>query len=260
MAKKDTDNFDFEVEGEGKEKGKINLNLDFIKNLTKQQKGIILAALVGIILVIAIVVICIIVGTTGDDSTGSNNGGSNGGGSNGIVNGEISNFYISGTPNKKVYYIGETADYTGLSIFVRSEFGGGKYVNYADSPDDFSITGFDSSVITESLTITVEYAGKTDTFTIKVIETPVVLPTLVSIHLNPLPQTEYKVNDVFRFNGALIVCEYSDGTTKTEKLKMSHMSGYGDAISTPGEHKIKVIYFDDNGGHAETSFTITVTE
>lgn len=90
---------------------------------------------------------------------------------------------------------------------------------------------------------------------------PEVPPTLVSIRLDPMPQTEYKVNDVFRFNGAMIICEYSDGMTKAVKLKMNHMSGFADAIGTPGEHEIKVVYFDEEtSGYAETTFTITVTE
>ena len=54
MAKKD-ENFDFDTEG----KAKVSFDLSFLKNLTKQQKGIILAAVVGVVLVIAIVIVII---------------------------------------------------------------------------------------------------------------------------------------------------------------------------------------------------------
>ena len=257
MAKKDNENFDFETEG----KAKVSFNLDFLKNLTKQQKGIILIAAVAVVLVIAIVITCIALGANSGNNGNDNSGGNSDGGNNGPINGELTTFYIASSPIKKIYYVGEFPDYTGLSIFVRGSYGGGTYIEYTDNPEDFTITGFDSSVVNDEVTITVEYAGVTDTFSIKVIEMPTVPPTLVSISIDPMPQTEYKVNDVFRFNGALIICEYSDGTTKAVKLKMSHLSGYSDAIGTPGEHEIKVIYFDEeSSGYAETSFMITVTE
>ena len=260
MAKKD-DNFDFDTEG----KAKVSFDLSFLKNLTKQQKGIILIAAVAVVLVIAIIVTVALVGAnSGGNNTndsGTSDGGETPGGEGANVSGEITEFFIASSPIKKVYYVGESADFSGLSIFIRSTLGGSAYVDYTEYPDEFTITGFDSSVVNESVTITVEYAGTTDTFTVKVIEMPTVPPTLVNIRLDPMPQTEYKVDDVFRFNGAMIVCEYSDGTTKTVKLKMSHLSGYSDAIGTPGEHEIKVIYFDEeSSGYAETSFMITVTE
>ncbi len=253
MAKKD--NFDFETES------KFNLNLKFLDNLTKQQKGIILIAAVAIVLVIAIIVTIVVVGSNKENSNEPNGGEVTGGDdeTNDVVQGEITSFYISSLPFDTSYYLNEEANYEGLSIFVRSSEGGGIYVDYVDRPEDFTITGFNSSVVNESLTITVEFGGGVDTFTVEVVETPKVPAVLESIYIDPMPQTTYTLEDAFVFNNARIVAVYSDGTTKSEYLLMSHIDGFG-AIDTLGEHEIKICYFDENGGYAETTLTITIVE
>lgn len=260
MAKRE--NFDFETEN------KFNLNFDFFKNLTQKQKETILTITVGVIALIVIVVIGVVLLAGGNSGNGGNNGGGNNagqnnsgtsGGSNDVVQGEITNFYIASVPFDTSYYIDEEANYDGLSIFVRSTGGGGRYVDYVDSPSDFKITGFDSSKVNEALTITVEYGGGTATFTVEIVEIPEVPPVLQSIYLDPMPQTTYTLEDAFVFNNARIVAVYSDGTTKSEYLLMSHIDGFG-AIDSLGEHVIYIRYFDDNGGYAETTLTITIVE
>ena len=255
MAKKDTENFDFDTEG----KAKFNLDLSFLKNLTKQQKGIILIAAVAVVLVIAIVITCVALGT--NNGTSNSGSGGNNASSGADANPEsITTFSISASPTKSVYYVGEQPDFTGLTVYFKTADNAAFYESYEDNPDDFKITGFDSSAPVEEQKITVEYKWQIATFTIKIIEVPEVAPVLQSIYLASLPKTEYKVGGTFFALGAKIIAVYSDGTTKEISLKKSNLSGFNEAIQTPGEHEIKVGYFDDNGGYAETTFTINVTE
>ena len=254
MAKKE-ENFDFDTE-EGK--GKFSLDLSFLKNLTKQQKGIILIAAVAVVLVIAIVVTCIALGANNNNDGGNNNGGVNNQG--GVSSENIDKISVSAQPNKQVYYVGEQPDYSGLAVCIDTDSGETFYETYDANPDLFTFSGFDSSAPVEEQKIIFEYKGKKLSFNIKIIEVPAVAPVLQSIRLDPMPQTEYSVGDVFRSKGAKIIATYSDGTTQVISLKISHLSGFGAAVQTPGEHEIKVGYFDENGGYAETFFTITVTE
>lgn len=270
MAK---DNFDFDTES----KSKFSLDFSFFKNLTQKQKETILMIAIAVVAVIVIVVIGVLV-MTGGSGNGNNGGtGTNAGNGdnnvtdendketdnsedNNIINGEITSFYISSTPNKTVYYVGDTVDYTGLCIFLRSAYGGGKYIDYIENQEDFTISGFDSSVANKSVIITVEYAGVTDTFTIEVVEKEVSVASLVGITIDPPIITTYKVGESLDTTGGYIVCEYSDGTTEQVELTMKHIFGYGAIANTPGEHQIKVKYADGKGGYAETTFTITITE
>ena len=255
MAKKDNENFDFDTE-EGK--GKFSFDLSFLKNLTKQQKGIILIAAVAVVLVIAIVVTCIALGANSNNGGGNNNPGGNNQG--GVGSDDVETMYISSQPTKQVYYVGEQPDYSGLIVCINTVNAGTCFETYDANPELFTFSGFDSSVPNEELKVTLEYKGKSLSFNLKILETPEVPPVLQSIRLDPMPQTEYSVGDVFRAKGAKIIATYSDGTTQAISLMISHLSGFGAAVQTPGEHEIKVGYFDDFGGYAETSFTITVTE
>ena len=259
MAKKDTDNFDFETEGQAKEKSSFDL-AELFKNLTKQQKGIILAAVIGIVLVIAIIITCIALGTSNNNT--DNNGDTSEGENinDGTVPDEIIIFYISSAPTKTLYYVGDQFDWTGLSAYIKNEETGSMYINYDADPDAFTITGFDSSAPADELVITVECRGFTDTFTIKVLEKDVGQASLVGITVNPLPVTTYKIGDSFDTTGGYIVAEYNDGTFVNIELTMKHIFGFGSVADTPGEHQIKVKYADDHGGYAETTITITITE
>ena len=256
MAKKDTENFDFETESEGKAKFDL---AGFFKNLTKKQKGIILAAVAGILLVIAIIVTCVIIGVNGDNNSANGGTGDDGINDDGLVDDGITNIYVASSPIKNVYYIGDNADYTGLSIFAGNSYGGGSYVNYVDNPDAFTITGFDSTTANESLTITVMYAGVSANFTVKVIEKPDAPPILTGIHLDPMPKTEYKVGEKFSYKTGKIVCTYDDGSTKVVDLTLNELSGFEGVTKEVGEHVITVKY-RENGVTMKTTYTITVTE
>ena len=256
MAKKDNDNFDFETESEGK--GKFDL-AGFFSNLTKQQKGIILAVVAAVI-VVAIVIVGIVLGAGNNNAGNTEDTGDGENINDGTVPEEITNFYISSAPTKTLYYVGDNLDCAGLAVYVKSEELGSMYINYDADPDAFTITGFDSSVATEEQVITVECQGFTDTFTIKILANEVGQASLKGITIDPLPVTTYKVGDSFDTTGGYIVAEYSDGTFVTVELTMKHIFGFGKVAGTPGEHQIKVKYADDHGGYAETYITITITE
>ena len=263
MAKRD--DFDFDAESGGK----FKLDLSFLANLTKQQKGIILIAAVAVVLVIAIVVTVVLVGAnsgngggndTPDDSSTSGDGTPGDGDGEAVLPEDIIEFYISAEPTKKIYYIGDTADYSGLTVYVRSETLGSVSISYDDAPDSFTFTGFDSSRANEALVITVEYAGSVADFTVQILDHSEARATLVGITVNPLPKTTYKVGKQFNPTGGVIVAEYSDGTIQTIDLTLAKVPGVGAIAYTPGEHQVRVVYSDDHGGYAETYITVTITE
>ena len=267
MAKKD-ENFDFDTEG----KAKVSFDISFLKNLTKQQKGIILAAVVGVVLVIAIVIACIAIGANGNDNVIGGNVGGDGSSDNGSNDdenrGEVDleadpiQIYVATMPTKTSYYVNDTANFSGLIIGVMEQNSSGFKLSYDEYGDEFEITGFDSSVAVAQQVITVTYKEYTTTFTIEIKELPVGT-YLVGISINPLPtKTTYKIGEALDYSGGRIVCEYSDGTTQTIKFTASgvQITGFGAVSGIPGEHEITVDYFDDNGGHATTTFTITITE
>ena len=255
MAKKE-ENFDFDTEG----KAKFSFDLSFLKNLTKQQKGIILIAAVAVVLVIAIVVTCIALGANGGNG-GSSNGGTNIGGENNgdEVPDEISVFYISSTPTKISYVVGEEPDYSGLTFYMKSEATGSIFISYNSDPDAFTFSGFDSSAPVDEQVITVECNGFTDTFKISVRKLEDTPPILVSIHLDPMPKTEYKVGDKFSYKSGKIVCTYDDGSTKVVDLTLNELSGFEGVTKEVGEHTITVKY-RENGVTMKITYTITVTE
>ncbi|MBR3875375.1 MAG: bacterial Ig-like domain-containing protein [Clostridia bacterium] len=219
---------------------------------------------IAVVLVVAIVIVGVVILTGDNNSGGENSGGTNDGGTTDgdytEVPDEIKQFYISTTPLKTDYTVGDVANYSGLVVYLKSADGISMFINYNDDPDAFTITGFDSSKPAEEQVITVECRGFTDTFTIKIIENDVAHATLVGITVDPLPQTTYKVGESFKHTGGYIVAEYSDGTFETIKLRMKHVSGYGAIANTPGEHEITISYSDDHGGYAETTITVTITE
>ncbi len=258
MAKKDNDNFDFETESEGKSKFDL---VGFFKNLTKQQKGIILAAVIGVLVVIAIIVTFVIIGA----NTGNNAGtGNNNDGTFEEDKSNVTSISISTAPGKRTYYVGDNPSYAGLVITVH--YGGinPDLIYYDENPDDFVFTGFDSSAPADEQVITVEYKGKTDMFTVEIKETTSSAPKLVSIHFSTYPKQVFSVDDKFSYRSGVLTCTYSDGSTVDIELKPEYMYGVGDIfdpsgehILLPGEHVIEIEY-GENGVFVQTEYTITV--
>lgn len=259
MAKKDTENFDFETESEGK--GKFDL-VGFFKNLTKQQKGIIIAAVAALIVVIAVSVVLVVIGSNGGFTGNDNENGDNKGPiteDGGVAAADISQIYLGATPRKIVYNVGDDYDSSDLVVIVMLNDGTNHILYYEEHKEYISITGFDSSAPAENQVITIEYKGFTCTYNITVKDFELEPPTIVSIHLDPLPKTQYKVDEMFTVEGGKIVCTYDDGSTKTVDLTPNHVSGFGAMSNGVGEYTITV-KLRDNGVLYKTTYTITVTE
>lgn len=239
MAKKD-ENFDFDTESEGK--GKFDL-VGFFKNLTKKQKGIIVGASIGVLILIVVCVILFGSGLFGNNPDHSD---------------IITDIYITSKPQKTVYQRGEEVDYSGLVISVVNLNFDIVYVSYDEDPEDFKISGFDSSIPMEDQVITVSYKGFTTSFKIDIKPDPNEAVHLVKIELSSMPRTEGKVEDFPSVKGGMILCTYSDGSTKEVKLTIAHTTGFS-KVTAPGEYTIRVEYWDGDRC-ATTEYTITVTE
>ncbi len=242
----------------------FNNKKNFVVHHGDEKKGIspkvwiIIGCVVGIIaLVVALVLLLPKFTQNGDnDNKGNQNNAQ-------TPNAEppVDGINISVPPSKTVYYVGDTPNYSGLKIGVEQVGDKGYLLTYDENYSELTITGFDSSAPTEKQTITVQYKGFTTTFTVEIKE--IVQQThLVGIRVDPLPnKLTYKLGQALSYTGGRLVCEYSDGTTKTLYLDDPgvSVSGFG-AIYAPGEYDITVEYFDDKGGYASTTFKITMTE
>lgn len=175
---------------------------------------------------------------------------------------KVAGIYVSETPDKMVYYVGDTPNYSGLVIGVSQVADKGTTLSYDEAYNELTITGFDSSVPVKEQVITVQYKEFTTTFTVEIKELVTEATRLTGIRIDPLPdKLTYKLGEALDYTGGRVVCEYSDGTTKVLRLDSTgvRVSGFA-TITTPGEYDITVKYYDDKGGYASTTFKITMTE
>ena len=117
---------------------------------------------------------------------------------------ELTSIEIVTPAEKTEYFVGEEADYAGLTIKANYNNGTSAMV------EGYTVSGFDSQTAGQK-TITVEYEGKTVTFTVnvKAIE-------LVSIVIATNPaKTEYYTNEAFDSTGLTLTATYNNGTTAT---------------------------------------------
>lgn len=175
---------------------------------------------------------------------------------------EIQYISVSSTPDKTVYLVGDEANYDGLRITVTRNNG----ETFAVRANKCQITGFDSSEAKKSQTITVSYEGFTTTFFIKIEEPPKLTPALMSIKLETLPKTEYKLGEWLNTDGGVILCEYVDGSVYRLSLENSDVFGFvidsteGSYVTQKaGTYELTVKHMEQ-GIICETTYTITVTE
>lgn len=149
-------------------------------------------------------------------------------------------------PDKTEYRIGEELDLTGMTVTARYTDSGEKQV----AIDDCVITGYDKNKAGEQ-TITVSYAGQTDTFVVNV------KAELTDIVVTPPAQTEYVIGDELNLEGFKVTAKYSDNTQKEISADQVEISGY-DKNQT-GSQKVTVSYTED--GITKTgNFEVTVKE
>jgi hypothetical protein len=139
---------------------------------------------------------------------------------------------ITNQPNKTSYEIGDSLDLTGLVVTASYDNNSSKTVNISAS----NVSGFNSSTA-GTKTITVNYGGFTDTFTI-VVEA---VKTLTGIRITSLPYTTlYDIGDSLNISGMEVTADYNDGTSQTVNITTSNVSGFDS--STAGTKLLTVTY------------------
>ena len=170
---------------------------------------------------------------------------------------EIKEISISQLPDKTVYLQGEEADYKGLRVKVTKNNG----ETFILRASDCTFSGFSSKLPIETMYVTVEYQGFTSSFSVKVLEHVKPTPVLDSIYLDPMPKTEYKVNEWLDTEGGVLVRKYKDGSTVEVSLTPDLVFGWGTTVAGkgPGTYTLTVKYAE-NGVLCTFDYEITVTE
>ena len=166
---------------------------------------------------------------------------------------EIDKIVISGMPKKQEYYLGEQFEPNGLRVQVfTKDMKNTYFVDFTQ----LTISGFDSSAINESVEITVSYKGHSATFTIKVKDHEPQPPHLVSIEVKDL-KTTYSLEKWNKngpdYNGAYLLCTYSDGTTENVWIQ-STWATQREIMDAPGKTYVTIEYM---GKSIQVEFTIT---
>jgi uncharacterized protein (DUF1684 family) len=149
---------------------------------------------------------------------------------------------VTSPPTKTVYELGETLNLSGLVVT-------GTYADGTTKRETVSlsnISGYNANTV-GTQTVTVTIGGKTATFTVTVNNA-----VLQSIAITSQPaKTVYVINAALDISGLVVTGTYSDGTTKTEAVSLSNVSGYN--ANTVGQQTLTVTI----GGKTAT-FTVMV--
>jgi hypothetical protein len=152
---------------------------------------------------------------------------------------------VTTAPTKTTYVQGETLDLSGLVVTGTYSDGTTK----AETVGLSDISGYDADT-TGQQTLTVTVNGKTAFFTVTV--NPGSGPVLQGIAVTTAPtKTAYEQGEALDLSGLVVTGTYSDGTTKTETVTLSNISGY--SANTAGQQTLTVTV----GGKTAT-FAVTV--
>ncbi len=168
--------------------------------------------------------------------------------------------FISGYPNKMIYYIGEEFDPSGIDVQVDFEDGTTTHIS---DPSVLTFEGFDSSAPCEEQTVKVSYRGVSTVISVVIKEWPTATPILTSIEVKDL-QTVFQIDDwnEYKFgnspDNAHIECTYSDGHVENVQLLNKYIYGVK-WVDEPCDLEI-TIYYSDGGVEAQQTITITITE
>ena len=152
----------------------------------------------------------------------------------------LSSIAIASNPTKTSYYVGDTLDTTGLKLTATYNNGTTQTITggFTCTPTALSAAG--------TQTVTVNYGGKTATFTVNVQD---VTLSSIAIASNPT-KTSYYVGDTLDTTGLKLTATYSNGTTQTIT---SGFTCTPTALSTAGVQTVTVNY----GGKTAT-FAVNV--
>ena len=155
---------------------------------------------------------------------------------------EVTSLTIATKPTKTNYYVGDTLNTAGLTLKAAYNNGTTQTITggFTCTPTALSTAG--------AQTVTVNYGGKTATFTVNVQDV-----TLSGIAIASKPtKTSYFVGDTLDTTGLKLTATYSNGTTQTIT---SGFTCTPTALSTAGAQTVTVNY----GGKTAT-FTVNVQD
>ncbi len=153
---------------------------------------------------------------------------------------EVARLVVVHEPLKKLYYVGDEIDFTGLSIVA--EYTDGSTERITDYISGFSALNEPGKKI-----VMISFAGQSTSFDIEVLEREV-----ISIRVVTLPDRQiYLEGDSFDPSGISVEATFADGSVAA--VKGFELYGYSKSVT--GTQKIYVEYKD-----ASTSFTVYVNQ
>ena len=155
-------------------------------------------------------------------------------------------------PVKTVYYVGDAADFEGLSVQVLRKNGD----FYTVGGEECTISGFDSSKAAERQEIVVEYEGFTCSFYVKIAPLPTPVKTLASVEVEVLPKTEYTVGESLDTKAGVLKLTYTDGSVFRVDLLNRFVSGF--SSEEPNEALVLTVKYSENGVLVQTTYTVVV--
>lgn len=166
---------------------------------------------------------------------------------------------VSSLPDKTEYYIGDAFDPTGTKIqIISNKLSSVDFIDYRQ----LTFSGFDSSVVSDKVIITVTYQGYTTSFDVKIKEKPAEIPVLTSIRLSDNFKTTYTLsswlNKGVQVRDVNLICTYSDGTEKSIPMQKSYISGVDKTMTGPCETSF-IIRYSEGGVQVETTITVRIT-
>ena len=135
----------------------------------------------------------------------------------------LSSIAITTPATKTAYTVGDPLDLTGLVVT-------GTYSDSSTMAETITagnISGFNSTAVAASQTLTITIGGKTATYNISIAAVPV---TLSSIAITtPATKTAYTVGDPLDITGLVVTGTYSDSSTMAETINVGNISGFNSA-------------------------------
>lgn len=167
---------------------------------------------------------------------------------------KISGIQVSSYPEKVRYYVGDKADFEGLTVQVLRK--NGEF--YLVDGQDCEITGFDSSQPVERQKILVRYEEFSCSFTVQIVALPTPVKMLSAVEVAVLPKTEYKVGESLDTSGGVLKLIYTDGSTYRVDLLNRFVSGF--SSQEPNDALVLTVKYSENGVLVQTTYTVTVSE
>lgn len=172
-----------------------------------------------------------------------------------VVEGTVTGISIISTP-KSFYYVGDTFDPSGIVIAVTVAENPEPYYINGNYPD-VEVSGFDSSVVNETLPITVSYKGFTAAYNVAIKDASFGEYVILSLTVTTKPKTTYYVGQEFDKTGMRIQVNTDKQATTffveadDEKLVIS---GFDSSVAVENQ-KVTITYEG-----VSTWFTVTIKE